>query len=68
MDALMRKQPQFNFCLPYEYTGEVNEKGQPDGYGIARFKDGTLYRGRWKEGQMIDFGLLLLKNGSIYLG
>ena len=45
MDAIMRKTHRYNYHLPFEYIGEVNTQGQPDGFGAACFNDGTFYKG-----------------------
>lgn len=49
------------------YQGDFKE-GQPHGYGIAHFKDGSFYYGGFEEGNASGIGIYIFKDGSIYEG
>lgn len=51
-----------------KYTGDVNENQLPDGKGIAKFNDGSIYDGDWKAGVMEGEAKFTLHNGDIYEG
>lgn len=51
------------------YTGEVNESGIPNGEGEANFNDGRYYKGKFKNGMMVDEDASFrYPNGDTYKG
>lgn len=50
------------------YSGSFNENGQPDGAGIKKLKDGTVYDGHWIDGSFRGQGKKTCSDGSIIEG
>ena len=51
------------------YTGEVNEKGIPDGNGEAWFEDGRYYKGPFVTGNLQgENAYFRYKEGDVYIG
>lgn len=50
------------------YTGELNEKGMPDGEGEAHFKDGRVYKGTFADGKLQGNGYFVYDNGDTFSG
>lgn len=50
------------------YTGELNEKGMPDGEGEAHFKDGRVYKGTFANGKLQGNGYFVYDNGDTFSG
>lgn len=50
------------------YTGELNEKGMPDGEGEAHFKDGRVYKGTFVDGKLQGNGYFIYDNGDTFSG
>ena len=42
-----------------EYDGEFKEDLK-DGFGVTKYKDGSLYEGNWKEDQICGYGSLTM--------
>lgn len=42
------------------YTGTVNHLGKPNGRGVMRFNDGSVYEGEWKNSVMGGEGVSLI--------
>lgn len=51
----------------YGYTGELKD-GFPDGFGVYRYDDGSVYEGDFKQGNFEGAGRLVLKTGKEYIG
>lgn len=49
------------------YEGEILE-GQPDGYGVAKYKNGNVYEGEWKNGVLSGNGVYTWSYGDKYEG
>ena len=39
-----------------------------NGYGVKKYKDGTMYLGEWWNGEASGHGTVIWPNGSIYVG
>ena len=39
------------------YTGTVNHSGKPNGRGVMRFNDGSVYEGEWNNSVMVGVGV-----------
>ena len=50
------------------YTGELNEKGMPDGEGEAQFEDGRVYKGTFVDGKLQGKGYFVYDNGDTFSG
>ena len=44
------------------YTGQFNEKNNPDGIGSIRYPSGAIFSGTWKNGDMI-YGIWIYPDG-----
>lgn len=58
-------------AVAFKYTGEVNEKGQPHGKGVAKYTDSQkdTYTGKFENGLRSDpNATLTFKNGDKYEG
>lgn len=53
---------------PFKYTGEINQKGQPQGKGKAVYDNGNVYDGEWVEGKMFGECVYTLANGDEFRG
>lgn len=51
-----------------KYTGEVNSLNHPDGKGVAKFDNGSVYDGDWEDGVMQGQATYTLNNGDVYEG
>lgn len=51
-----------------KYTGCINEKGNPDGYGKLIFNNQQSYIGCWKDGKEEGQGTYTFENGSKNVG
>lgn len=49
------------------YTGFRNERGQKEGFGVMRCKDGSIYNGQWKQDKRDGHGTLFF-NGGVFEG
>lgn len=59
----------YNKIGNFEYTGEVDANGQPDGMGEAKFDDGRYYKGKFSHGSFQDDkGFFQFANGDTYEG
>jgi hypothetical protein len=45
------------------YTGFRNKKGQKEGFGVMRSKDGSIYNGQWKQDRRDGHGTLFFEGG-----
>jgi len=45
------------------YTGTVNHEGKPNGRGVMRFNDGSVYEGEWKNSVMGGVGTCTYADG-----
>jgi len=54
--------------LSGHYTGWLDLEGNPDGYGILRILDGSLYCGNWTEGLRAGNGVYTSINGALFSG
>ena len=52
----------------YLYTGEVDEKGLPEGKGILVANDGAFHHGSFHEGLPDKIGIKALSRGKIFYG
>ena len=54
------------------YDGSViavsKDKFLPHGLGVCKYKDGQIYKGKWKKGKREGIGKLTWTNGDIYIG
>lgn len=50
------------------YTGEMNDRYQPDGHGIYRGADGSYYNGQWLNGRRNGFGFGVTADGKVKVG
>lgn len=50
------------------YTGDLNDKGMPDGEGEAHFKDGRVYKGTFVDGKLQGNGYFVYDNGDTFSG
>ena len=60
-----------NNAVIFKYTGEVNDKNQPHGKGVAKYTDSQkdTYTGKFVNGLRVDAkGTLTYKNGDKYEG
>ena len=58
-------------AVAFTYTGEVNDKQQPHGKGVAKYTDSQkdTYTGKFQNGLRVDsLGTLIFKNGDKYVG
>lgn len=58
-------------AVAFKYTGEVNDKNQPHGQGVAKYTDSQkdTYTGKFQNGLRVDSAAtLLFKNGDKYVG
>ena len=51
-----------------KYTGEVNSENIPNGKGVAKFPNGSVYDGEWKDGNMTGESHYTLPNGDTFEG
>lgn len=55
----------------YKYSGRISPQSKlPEGYGVARFDDGAIYEGNFKDGLANDtlIAVLKFKDGTFYKG
>lgn len=52
----------------FVYEGQINHRGERDGKGVARFPDGSHYRGTWVADKPHGFGSLYGASGMRYKG
>lgn len=59
-----------NMIIPHggSYTGQVRSDGQPEGMGVQRWVDGTVYSGSWVAGAAHGQGKLSKADGSGFDG
>ena len=50
------------------YKGTSNKEGQPDGHGVYKYLDGSVYNGEWREGRRHGHGTYTFSNGDRYVG
>ena len=48
--------------------GEVNDKGEPEGYGVMVHASGDMYEGQWRAGKREGVGTYHSADGSKYVG
>jgi hypothetical protein len=58
----------FNTESGNKYTGEVNENGNPHGWGMMWTFDGDRYEGRWENGNKEGHSVKYYSNGAKYDG
>lgn len=51
-----------------KFKGQLNEAGKRHGLGVYTMKNGTIYRGQFKQGKPHGFGEYKYPNGDVYIG
>ena len=51
-----------------KYTGEVNDEGEPDGFGLIIYASGNKYQGEFSNGAMDGYGTFTWVDGDSYRG
>ena len=49
-------------------AGEVNDWGEPEGYGMKVYASGNMYEGQWRAGQFAGVGTMHSATGDRYVG
>ena len=50
------------------YTGEVDDKGKPDGQGLLISSGGAFHYGKFSQGKPAKNGVKALRSGKIFYG
>ena len=50
------------------YKGEWNLNGEPHGFGVLFYTDGSKYEGEFRFGKQEGYGRILHHNGDVYYG